>query len=103
MKKYKLFVNKFAEKDIENLICFYDKKRIGLGDEFLMKLKEIIIRIEENPYQFPKIEKEARKASLKKFPYAVFFVIKNKLINIFSVFHFSKNPKTWKNRITALK
>ena len=64
-----------------------------------MEVKEIILRIENNPYQFPKIEKEARKASLKRFPFAVLFVVENNLINVFSIFHFSRNPSVWKKRI----
>ena len=70
MKKYKLFVNKFAEEDLENSKDFYNNQRQGLVNEFLLELKKVILRIENNPYQFPKIEKEARKASLNKFPFA---------------------------------
>lgn len=99
MKKYKLFVNKFAEDDLENSAEYYNEQQQGLGNEFLLEVKAVILRIEDNPYQFPKIEKEARKASVNRFPFAVFFVVEDDLISVFSIFHFSRNPNIWKNRI----
>lgn len=90
MKNYKLFVNKFAEEDLENSTEYYNKQQQGLGNEFLLKVKEVILRIEDNPYQFPKIEKEARQANINRFPFAVFFVVEKNLINVFSIFHFSR-------------
>ncbi|PID89506.1 MAG: plasmid stabilization protein [Bacteroidia bacterium] len=99
MKKYKLFLNKFAEKDLKNSIEYYNEQQQGLDNEFLLEVKAVILRIENNPYQFPKIEKEARKASVNRFPFAVFFVVKEDLISVFSIFHFSRNPNIWKNRI----
>lgn len=77
----------------------YDTQQQGLGNIFLYEVKESILRIKNNPYQLPKIEKEARKASLKRFPFAVFFIVKDNLINVFSIFHFSRNPNVWKKRI----
>ncbi len=61
MKKYKLFINKFAEKDLENSSKYYNEQQEGLGNAFLLEIKAVIFRIENNPYQFPKIEKEANR------------------------------------------
>lgn len=99
MSKFQLFINKFAEKDLENSKKYYNEQSEELGTVFLLDLKATIKRIEQNPFQFPKIEKEARKANLDKFPFSVFFVVDNLLISIFSIFHTSRNPKIWENRI----
>ena len=96
MGQFKIFFNKFAENDLEVSKEFYKKQKDGSINKFLVELKRIIKRIEENPFQFPKIEEEARKANLNKFPFAVLFVVKDEIINIFSIFHFSRNPKIWK-------
>ncbi len=99
MKKFRLFINKFAEKDLEDSKKYYDEQREGLGTEFLLEVKETITKIEENPYQFQKVEKEARKASINRFPFGIFYIVKDLIINVFSIFHFSRNPETWKKRI----
>ncbi len=99
MKKYTLFINKFAEEDLENSKKYYDNQQQGLGSDFLLEIKEVVLRIEKNPYQFSVIDKKARKVSLKRFPFAIFFVVEDNLINVFSIFHFSRNPDVWRKRI----
>ncbi len=99
MKKYKLLINKFAKDDIENSVEYYNEQQQGLGNEFLLEVKSVILRIENNPYQFPKVEKKARKANVSRFPFAVFFVVEGDFISVFSIFHLSRNPNIWKNKI----
>ncbi len=99
MIKFQLFINRFAENDLENSINYYEEQKYGLGNKFLLELKETIKRIEGNPYQFPKIERKARKANLTKFPFAILFVVDGALINVFSIFHLSRNPNIWKDRM----
>lgn len=99
MNNYSLFINKFAENDLTISISFYEEISNELKKDFLFELKNIFLRIKDNPYQFPIIKKKARKANLSKFPFAVFFIVDNNVINVFSIFHFSRNPKVWKKRL----
>jgi len=99
MKKFKLLINPFAEKDIEDAKNYYDEQKEGLGEEFVQEVKKTVKRIKKNPFQFPKEKKEARKVRVDRFPFGIFFIEKDLIINVFSVFHFSRNPKTWENRI----
>ena len=99
MKKYVLFINKFAEKDLENAQNYYNEQKEGLGTEFLMEVKGAVKIIEENPFQFQKVEKEARKANIGRFPYCILYIVNELTINVFSVIHFSRNPEIWKKRI----
>lgn len=97
-RKYKLQIHPFAELDLEDLKNYYDLKNEELGEEFVAEVKKTIKRIEENPYQFPK-EKQARKALVKKFPFIIFFYIKELLIVVFAIFHTSRNPKKLNKRL----
>ena len=94
MKRYKLIINKFAEDDLENSMKYYQERSVGLGTEFMLEVKETLKKIEENPYLFQKIEKEARKANVERFPFAILYIVKDMIINVFSVFHFSRNMET---------
>ncbi len=99
-KKYKLRINHFAQEDIQQTIDFYDNIQSGLGKEFWLELRQKLLAIEQNPKQFPKIIDFIKKAVLKRFPFNVFFVEKDDIINVFAVIHFSRSSKVWENRNT---
>ena len=65
-------------------------------------MNTVILRITENPFQFPKERKYIRKATLSQFPYLVFFYVNDDLINVFAVFHSSRNPIIWRKRFKNL-
>ena len=99
-KKYKLRINHFAQEDIQQTIDFNDITQSGLGEEFWLELKQKLLVIEQNPKQFPEITDFIKKAVLKRFPFNVFFVEKDNIINVFAVIHFSRSSKVWENRNT---
>ncbi len=43
--------------------------------------------------------KEYQIVIVKRFPFAIYYFIEENIINIFAAFHFSRNPKIWKQRI----
>lgn len=96
--EYKLIINPFAELELEEAKDWYNLQQDNLGNEFVMEIDKTIIRIIENPFQFPKEKKQIHKAVVKNFPYYLFFYVDDFLINIFAVFHSSRNPMIWKKR-----
>jgi len=38
---------------------------------------------------------------VKRFPYGIYFFVTDDIINIFAVFHFSRNPKVLKKKVKA--
>jgi len=98
MKTYDLIINPFAELDLQVSHEWYDLQKEGFGDEFIAEVDKTIIRIQQNPYQFSKVKKLARMAVVKRFPFGVFYIIKGNIINVFAIFHFSRNPMIWKKR-----
>jgi hypothetical protein len=96
--EYKLIINPFAELELEEAKDWYNLQQDNLGNEFVMEIDKTIIRIKENPFQFPKEKKQIRKAVAKRFPYSLFFYVDDLIINIFAIFHSSKNPMIWKKR-----
>jgi toxin ParE1/3/4 len=99
MKKFKLRINIFAQEDIEKTIEYYNDKREGLGNEFWDETKTKLESIEENPNKFQIVQEETRRANLKRFPYGIYYVVKDLIISVFGVIHFSRTPKTWQNRL----
>lgn len=96
MNSYSVIINPFAEKDIVDAKNWYNKQKEKLGNELLQEIKQTIQSIEENPLQFPEIKSEIRRAIVNRFPYLIFFTVDAPIINVFALFHTSRNPKIWK-------
>ena len=70
-----------------------------LGYEFLLCVDAVFHAIQRNPQQWPQVHRVVRRALTRRFPYEVFFVEDHERIVVLSVFHASRNPKTWQKRI----
>lgn len=53
MINYKLIINPFAEEDLVSSNNWYEEQKEGLGKEFILEIKKTIIKIQQNPEQFP--------------------------------------------------
>ena len=98
MEDNKLIIGPFAEQDIKDAKEHYNLKQEGLGNELVNEIENTINKIIKNPMQYPKVKKDMRKASINRFPYGIFYVFREKVVNVLSVFHFSRNPSIWKKR-----
>jgi len=65
-----------VEQDLQKPYSWYEEKLAGLGDDFLQIFYSSIDLITENPLQFPKIYKNYHRYLLRKFPYALYYSIK---------------------------
>ncbi len=87
-----------AEQDLENGFLFYEKQTIGLGDYFLDSLYSDIdslmfyaeIHIKYFGYY---------RALSSKFPFAIYYKMKNNDVIIYSVFDCRKNPNKIINKL----
>ena len=96
---YDLIILSVAEKDIIDIILWYEKKVKGLGNRFIVSLDATFQSIQRNPKIYPKVYKDFRRALLPRFPYGIYYIIENYSIIIFAVLHEKRNPESWKNRI----
>lgn len=99
MKRYSLIINPFAESDLKISADWYSLQKERLDGEFIEEIEKTILRILENPLQFPIVRKHIRMAILKRFPYGLYFYVADNVINVFAVFHFSRNPKVLRKRL----
>ena len=51
-----------------------------------------------SPLMFPVVFKAVRRALLRRFPYALFFVIEDEVIFVIACFHGNRDPLQWQNR-----
>lgn len=88
-----------AERDISEAYGWYEGRRAGLGEEFLGSLDACIETIRRQPGMYPLVYEGYRRALLRRFPYAVFYEHVATTIYIYSVFHTSRDPDKWRQRL----
>lgn len=84
--------------DVENIILWYEEKRIGLSYDFELCLEVGIEEISRNPNAFQKKYKKIRILFIRRFPFGIHYLFENQTITILGVFHTSQSSKNWKLR-----
>lgn len=100
MNSFQIRIHPFAELDIKHAKEWYNGKSDNLGDEFFIEVEKTISQLLYNPKQFPTVTKNIRKAVVKRFPFCIFYIVGANTIDVYAVFHNSRNPQVWRNRIT---
>ena len=99
MKKYRLIINAFAKADLEIATDWYASRKEGLNQEFINEIEQSLQRIQDNPLLFAVVKWQMRMSIVKRFPYGIYFYVIGDIINVFAVFHFSRNPKVLRKRV----
>jgi plasmid stabilization system protein ParE len=78
---------------------WYEKELAGLGRGFRAAVDAVVQRMSATPRQFPVVHKNVRRALLRRFPYALMFVIEaNETLTVIACFHGSRDPEHWQKR-----
>jgi hypothetical protein len=80
---------------------WYELERSGLGGEFIEAVDRVTDSIAESPFRYPVVYRDARRAQVERFPFGVFFVIRDKVVYVFSVSHLHRNPSRWQRIIPS--
>jgi len=79
---------------------WYESEVDGLGRRFRAEIDAILERMSANPRQFPAVHKGIRRALLRRFPYALMFVIEpDEALTVIACFHGSRDPMRWQERM----
>lgn len=93
---YTLEFTEEARLDIQETVDWYDSRREGLGDEFLLSLEATVSNLQRNPFHYPLRYDQVRRILLRRFPYQVVFVMKEQTIGVPGVLHTRRDPTIWK-------
>jgi toxin ParE1/3/4 len=89
-----------AKDDVRQAARDYADREYTLGHRFLDEVRDAVLRIREMPLQFPIIDKNVRRALLKRFPYAIYFVLLDKRkASIVAVLHQKRHPSALDSRL----
>ena len=87
-----------AEHDIQAAFEWYESQRPGLGDEFLVAVRQRLEAVRAFPESCPVIYRDIRRAVVSRFPYLVFYVVKPARVSVLAVLHHARDPAKWPRR-----
>ncbi len=88
-----------AREELIHAQAWYESKVPGLGPRFRAAVDDLIERIVANPPLFPVVHKNIHRALVRRFPYALMFVIDpDASVIVIACFHGSRNPAQWHKR-----
>ena len=89
-----------AEQDLDDAYAWYERQRVGLGEEFLSSVDACIQAICRSPKAHALIFENYRRALVRRFPYAVFYDYVNETVTVYCVIHTAQDPKKWQQRLS---
>ena len=98
MRPLPLLLRNEAAADLVEAVEWYDARRGGLGGDFLTAVRAALTTIEDSPERFPIVRDEVRRAPLRRFPYAVFYVAEPDRTVVIACMHFRRDPHRWQSR-----
>lgn len=94
----KIIVRREAQLEVQETFLHYQQTSDGLGFEFLRSLDAALQFIKRNPLAYQKIHKDIRRVLLRKFPYAVFYIVEENQIVIIACFNQKRSEIDWLRR-----
>ena len=96
---FKLLLSDETRLDIFEAFLWYEEQREGLGFDFGLCLEAGLNTIQRNPFSFQIKFEPIRIHYIDRFPYGIHYIVEDKCIKVFGVFHMHKNPFDWTERI----
>ena len=88
-----------ASAEADEAAAWYEAQCPGLGVEFVLELDAAMERAASSPEVYAMRYREARRVLLRRFPYSVYFVFENRVIEVLAVLHQHQEPSLWQSRV----
>jgi len=97
---FRVSFTRAARSELIEAQSWYEGERPGLGRALRTEIDTTVARMAANPFQFPPVHRNVRRALVRRFPYMLFFVVENDLLLVIACFHASRDPQRWQERAT---
>jgi plasmid stabilization system protein ParE len=94
--KYVLRIRAAARRDVAESHSWYVARSPAAAERFMAELDVLFGALAENPMMFPEVYGEVRRALMRHFPYAVYFVLHSHRIAVLRVLHQARDPREWR-------
>ena len=95
-----IIVRPEAETEVQQAFEWYQEQSAGLGLEFLRAIEACLFGISRNPFAYTVAKvPNVRRALLRRFPYALFYLVDDDAIVVVAVFNVKRQPIDWTKRV----
>ena len=88
-----------AKSEFENAVVWYGEQRPGLGEEFFIEIEQAVTKAAAAPQRYPVVFGDIRRTVARRFPFAVYFRVREDALIVLAVFHGRRNPTIWQRRV----
>ena len=88
-----------AEADLAEAFDYYEAQLPGLGHEFVATVEQQLELVVENPAQYQDLYRGVRRAVMRRFPYAVFYLAEGEAVVVLAIDHQARDPEHWQQRL----
>ena len=88
-----------AREEFLAAIDLYNQVEPGLGLDFAGEINAAVELIEAFPNAWTLVDFEIRRCLVRRFPYALLYVVEGDFVMIYAVMHVHRNPDYWKMRL----
>lgn len=88
-----------VEQDLADAYSWYEDRRSSLGGEFLNCVDACIEAIRRTPEMHIVVYENYRRGLVRRFPYAIFYEYAAGTVTIYGIFHTSRDPDKWRQRL----
>ena len=88
-----------ARDDLTRAVTYYDQKLPGLGQDLARETQHLCSVITESPLAGIEVRPGIRRRLLRRFPYAILYVLDDTDTLIIAVAHQRRRPGYWRDRV----
>ena len=92
-----------AEAELRSAVLYYERRRLGLGQDLYDQVSKTVQAVARDPLRFPiyegqRLTRTLRRATVARFPYLVVYEARDDEILIVAVAHSAPLPGYWDQR-----
>jgi len=90
-----------AESDVAEAYAWYEERSPGLGLEFILAFEARLALVEQSPFACQVVHQQVCRALLRRFPYALFYVVEEERLVVIACLHAKRNPDLLRRRVSG--
>jgi plasmid stabilization system protein ParE len=98
---YTLEILAAAESDFQGAIGWYEAIYPKLAADFKLTVTRTMEQLLHNPHIHGAVGNRIRRAPVHRFPYVIFFAVIGETVVVIAVFHTSRSPAIWQQRLSG--
>jgi toxin ParE1/3/4 len=88
-----------AEQELIEAAHFYQRRAVGLGDNFVREVERALAQIVANPAAGSVLTGAIRRWLVRRFPFAILYQSGSERLSVIALMHLRRRPGYWKTRL----